>query len=588
MPATIRAGTLAARACVRYCEALGGPTGIQVAYWMFRMDLLRLASDVRGLRIVVFASVALLLASCDSGTEPGREDEEETTIIGQVAVTINTDEDRSPISPFIYGSNQDRPSDLWTVRRYGGNRLTAYNWENNFSNAGSDWQHSSDRFLLSSANLGPLEASVPARVITHFHDQSLTMGAKSIVTLQMAGYAAADDAGPVPPSETAPSPRWVEVRPRKGTAFATSPDLNDGAVYMDELVHLLVSRYGDAASQRGVRWYSLDNEPALWSHTHPRIQPQPASAAEVVERSIALASAVKDVDPNAQILGPALYGMAAYMSLQDAPDWNAVRGGYDWFIDYYLDQMRQAEQRTGRRLLDVLDVHWYPEARGDNRITDNTATTDRDITARLQAPRTLWDPTYSESSWIGDWLGDYLPILPRLRQSIERYYPSTRLAITEYNYGGGNSISGGLAQADVLGAFGKYGVHIAALWGITPGDSYVSAAFKLYRNFDGQQSSFGETSVRATTSDAARTSVYAAITSEDASGLHVILLNKERTGALDVRLQIEGTRTYSTGEAWAFNATSAQITQRKRITSISGKTFQYVLPELTAVHLVLR
>jgi len=525
----------------------------------------------------------------DHRSATGPDDGGTGTVVGRVDVAIDPYQDRAPISPYLYGSNQDYAGNAWTVRRFGGNRTTGYNWETNFSNAGADYLHQSDLYLITNAGLPAADAAMPGRVVTYFHTQSLNMGAQSIITLQMAGYAAADANGPVSVAETAPSPRWVTVASRKNATFATTPDLSDGVVYMDELVNLLVQRFGDAASANGVRWYSLDNEPELWPYTHPRIHPDPLRAAELMSRSIALATAVKDVDPTSEILGPSHYGIAAYVSLQDAPDWNALKtgGGYDWFIDYYLDQMRLAGTGVGKRLLDVLDVHWYPEARGDHRITDADATTETDAQARLQAPRTLWDSTYREDSWVAQYLSAFLPILPRLRRSIDRYYPGTRLAVSEYSYGGGGSVSGGLAQADVLGAFGRYGVYIATLWGIGPADSYSAAAFRLYRNYDGRLGVFGNTGVRAATSDIANTSVYAAITDQDASALHVILLNKNH-GALEVRVHIAGDQTYTSGDVWGFGPGSPGITKRAGVTGIAGNAFSYVLAGTTAVHMVLR
>jgi hypothetical protein len=541
---------------------------------------------VRVTSFVPLALAAVLVLGCSDtsvGTTPGGGGE----VVGQVDVAIDAGQDRTPISSYVYGANQDYAGAVWTVRRYGGNRTTGYNWETNFSNAGADYFHQSDLYLITNAGLPTSEAAIPARALTYFHTQSLNMGAKSIITLQMAGYASADGNGPVSTAETAPSPRWVAVEPRKNAPFVTTPDLTDGVVYMDELVNLLVQRFGTAASANGVRWYSLDNEPELWPYTHPRIHRDTLRAAELVSRSVALATAVKDVDPICEILGPAHYGINAYVSLQDAPDWNAVRGSHDWFIDYYLDHMRQAGESAGKRLLDVLDVHWYPEARGDHRITDAEATTEKDVQARLQAPRTLWDSTYHEDSWVAQYLSGFLPILPRLRQSIDRYYPGTRLAVTEYNYGAGRSISGGLAQADVLGAFGRYGVYIATLWGIGAADSYAAAAFRLYRNYDGKLAAFGNTSVRATTSDVANTSVYAAITDQDPSVLHVILLNKN-PGALDARFQIASAKTYTAGDVWGFGSGSPGITEQRGISGIAGNAFSYVLSGRTAVHLVLR
>jgi mannan endo-1,4-beta-mannosidase len=527
-----------------------------------------------------------LLAACRAGTEPAQPQ----PIVPQglhTDVTIDVGADRNPISPYIYGSNQDDGANVWTVRREGGNRVTGYNWENNFSNAGSDWFHSSDLFMIVNAGIPAAEASIPARAITHFHDQSIAMGAKSIVSLQMAGYAARDGNGTVTAAETAPSARWVKVEPKKPTPFVSSPDLADGVVYMDELVSLLVRQYGSAATPNGVRWYSLDNEPALWSSTHPRIHPQPVGADELVTRSIALASATKDVDPSAQIIGPALYGIAAYVSLQDAPDWPRERQGYSWFVDYYLDRMRQSEQSGGRKLLDALDVHWYPEARGDHRITDTDATTAKDAAARVQAPRTLWDSTYHEDSWVAQYLSQYLPILPRLRRSIDQYYPGTKLALTEYNFGGGASISGGLAQADVLGIFGRSGVYLATIWGIGTSDLYASAGFKLYRDYDGRGGTFGATSVRAYTSDVDRSSAYASVDDGSGSPLHVILINKSDVDALAVHVQLSGGASYTSGQVWGFDDSSPRITARQPVGAIAN-AFDYLVPPRTAIHVVLR
>ncbi|MDB4883858.1 MAG: hypothetical protein JWL95_2624 [Gemmatimonadetes bacterium] len=543
------------------------------------------------------AALAILLAACGGASGPTPPD---TAVTGNppagggtaasrsVTVSVALDQDRATISPLIYGTNQDAGQSFWTIRRNGGNRTTGYNWESNFSNAGNDYLHNSDLFNITSSGLPASDAKIPGRAVTYGVSQSVAMGAQSIVTLQMAGYVAADGNGPVTVAEAAPSPRWVKVENRKPTAFTTTPDLTDGVVYMDEQVNLFVKEFGSASTATGIRYYSLDNEPAIWSSTHARIHPQPVGAAELLARSISLASAVKAVDPQAQILGPAEYGIQGYYSLQNAPDWPALKGSFDWYLDYYLDGMKKAEQTAGKRLLDVLDVHWYPEARGDSRIVDASATTAKDAEARLQAPRTLWDATYREDSWVQQALPSFLPILPRLQRSIAQFYPGTKLAVTEYDFGGKNTISGGLAQADVLGSFGQQGVYIATIWGLGSGDQFAIAGFKLYRDYDGKRGTFGGTSVRATSGDPSTVSVYASIESADASVVHLIVLNKSGKDSLTAKMQLTGGTSLSSGQVWGFGGTSAQITARPAIASIVNNAFDYVVPPLTAVHIVLR
>ena len=65
-----------------------------------------------------------------------------------VNFTVNPAQTQA-ISPYIYGINGDLTGDYSnnTLLRSGGNRLTAYNWENNASNAGSDWYFQNDNLM---------------------------------------------------------------------------------------------------------------------------------------------------------------------------------------------------------------------------------------------------------------------------------------------------------------------------------------------------------------------------------------------------------------------------------------------------------
>lgn len=510
-----------------------------------------------------------------------------------VTYTIATEQDRTPISPFVYGSNSSMTTaENIPARRSGGNRLTGYNWENNYSNAGNDWNHSSDQYLVS--GYPSAEKLIPGRVLTKFHESCSAAGQFSLITLQMAGFVSADKLGTVTEVEVAPSVRWKEVVFKKPTPFCNppvSPNTFDDFVYMDECVNFLVSQFGNASTPGGVKAYALDNEPALWSSTHPRIHPNKTSCQELIDRSVALSSAVKDVDPAAQIFGPVLYGFAAYNNFQDAADWSAVRAGhsYSWFIDYYLDEMKVASNSQGRRLLDVLDLHWYPEAQDidGKRVTENqTVYTQTNAEARMQAPRTLWDPDYVEKSWIGQWFRSSLPLLPKITKSIKTYYPGTKLAMTEYSYGGQNHVSGGIAMADVLGIFGKYGLYFASYWG--GNDTYISAAYKIFRNYDGNKSTFGDTHILASMSDKVNSSIYGSMYTADAAQIHLVVLNKNYTQPIRGAFNLTSPRFFSSARVWAFDANSAAITERTPVASILNNSFAYTIPPLTACHFVVR
>jgi hypothetical protein len=510
-----------------------------------------------------------------------------------VTVSIDPASSRTPICPYIYGSNGDIPGVSPTLQRSGGDRLTGYNWENNASNAGTDYLNESDDYLTYVLGLSGAQEDIPGIVLTQFHDQSLSTGtAYSIITLPMAGYVAADKNGIVDPADKAPSARWVAVANTKPTAFTLSPDLNDGKVYNDEMLNFLVSRYGNAASATGIKGYDLDNEPDLWATSHPLLHPATPLCTELITRSVDLAKTVRRIDSTAEILGFVSYGFNGYYNFQNAPDWSTVNvgGKYNWFIDYYLDQMKQASTTNGQRLVDVLDLHNYSEVTvNGTRINDynDVNNTDPDVNlARLQAPRSFWDATYVEPSYIGQFYSSYLPFLPKIQQSIATYYPGTKLGFGEYNFGGEGHITGGIAEADILGIFGRSGVYLAALWPIHADLSYAAAGMNLYLNYDGAGRKFGDTSVAATDNDTVNTSAYASVESTDQRYLHIILLNKSST-ASNVNVNVAGATVYRSARVFAFDGSSAAITERTGVTGISGNQFSYALPALTAAHFVL-
>src|SRR5215468_3500506 len=116
-------------------------------------------------------------------------------------------------------------------------------------------------------------------------------------------------------------------------------------------------------------------------------------------------------------------------------------------------------------------------------------------------------------------------LIPRMRTWVDQNYPGTKLAISEYNWGALDNINGALAQADVLGIFGREGLDLATLWAPPTTTQPGAFAFRMYRNYDGAGHGFGDTSVRATSADEAKLAVYASLRSADGA-LTLIVLNK--------------------------------------------------------------
>ena len=497
-----------------------------------------------------------------------------------VRFVVDTGSARRRISPYVYGVNQtDWSGRRSSVRaaRLGGNRWTAYNWENNASNAGTDFRNQNDDFLGGGDTPG--EAVRTAVAQAHAH------GAAMIVTVPMAGYVAADKS---PGGDVAQTPDYLSARFRptafKGGRFVYPPDPADEVVYEDEFVDWLEATFPAAHTDASrAIFYELDNEPDLWAFTHPRVRPTgKVTYDELAARTIATASAIKSVAPQALVFGPASYGWNGFVSLQDAPD----RRGRD-FLDFYLDSMRNAELRGGRRLLDVLDLHWYPEAKGGGvRITE-ASTAAEVVAARVQAPRSLWDPSYVETSWISQDAGiGAIRLLPRMTEKVAAHYPGTRLAFTEWSYGGGNDVSGAIAHADVLGIFGAGGVFAATVWnaGASP---YVDAAFDAYCNYDGQGSRFGDTAVTATTADPSLTSIYASVDEGNDDHMVLVAINKS-VGPVDAELAITHATDFVRGSSFCLTGGTPRLVPAADPSLAGHNLFRVALPAMSVTTVVLR
>lgn len=483
-----------------------------------------------------------------------------------------------PISRFIYGVNAPLEGALSnaTLTRLGGNRWTAYNWENNASNAGSDYLFQNDNFLVSGPAYAGLGAT-PGGAVIPMLNQASARNAGTLLTIPLVDYVSADKNGGGDVRNSGANylqTRFRQNLPRKGTAFTLSPNLSDASVYQDEFVNWVKTNYpyGETDPNRPI-WFSMDNEPDLWADTHAEVHSAKARYDEMITRTVATASAIKDVAPNTKIFGAANYGWYGYVTLQDAPD----AAGRD-FLNYYLQQMSAAGTTAGKRLLDVLDVHWYPEAQGGGvRITDNN-TSAAVVAARLQAPRSLWDSTYTETSWITQYstLGP-INLIPRLQGKINTNYPGTKLSISEYNYGAGGHISGGIAQADALGIFGREGVFSANQWPLTSGETFVGGAFQMFRNYDGAGSSFGDTSVSATSDDVANSSIFASYDSANPSIMTLVAINKSAS-ALTANLNLKKLKPAVTAQVYQLTSASASPQNAGTISIVDPGNFNYSMP----------
>jgi Glycoside hydrolase family 44 len=331
----------------------------------------------------------------------------------------------------------------------------------------------------------------------------------------------------------------------------------------------------------------LDNEPELWNSTHLEVQgPNPVTSDNYIAKTISLTQSLKDQFPDVLIFGPVHYGFEGIYNWQG--ELSATPTGNNWFPDKYLPAIKTASMTYGKPLVDVYDFHWYSEATdgSGNRITDLTGAslTAAQVQAIVQSPRSLWDTTYTENSWItADVLSGPIYILGRLQSRIASENPGMKLSITEYNNGGGQHIAGTIAQADNLGVFGAQNLFAANLWPLNDTSPYILAGFRAFRDYDNNNSNFGDSALQSTSSNVANVVVYASTDSTTPGRVVFVAINRSTSSQVTA---INGQALSGTAHLYQMTATSAQGQNPIQPVSagtqaVSGSSLTVALPALS-------
>ena len=517
--------------------------------------------------------------------------------VAQSGVTIATDaaSNRHPINPNIYGvahATNAQLTDLGSpLNRNGGNNTTRYNWQQNADNRGSDWYFESiadssamagergDTFIANS-RMASAQAMLTIPLIDWIAKVGPSRG--KLASFSIAKYGA----------QTGNDWQWMPdagngVRTAGGYVTGNDPaDANvpSDAALQQQWVQHLVSRWGTNATG-GLRYYILDNEPSLWHSTHRDVHPTGQTLDEIRDKMIDYATKIKAVDPSALVVGPEEWGWSGYLfsgfdqQYGSAHGWGflpdrANHGGQD-YLPWLLNALRLNDVANARRLLDVFTVHYYPQG-GEFSNDVSSAMQLR----RNRSTRSLWDPTYVDETWIND----RVQLIPRLRGWVNTYYPGTATGITEYNWGAENHINGATTQADIYGIFGREGLDMAARWTTPASSTPTYKAMKMYGNYDGSGSRFGDTSVAASAPNPDAVSAFAAQRSSDGA-LTVMLVAKVLSGSTAATVNLANFQPAGAAQVWQL--TSANAISRLSDISIAGPSVSLTLPAQSVTLLVI-
>ena len=493
------------------------------------------------------------------------------------SVSVDANANRRSINPNIYGVAYADAQDIATLHpslnRWGGNSTTRYNWQIDAHSAAADWY-----FETYSDGAGAAGGSADAWVAT---TRSAHNGAEPMFTIPMIDYLA--KLGPGRSTLAGFSVRkygaqtgtdyWNSdagngISAATGQNITGNDPLDTGAANTTAIqqawVQHFVSTFGAATTSTGVKYYILDNEPSIWHSTHRDVHPKPSTYQEMYDKIVAYATAIRAADPAAIIAGPEEWGWwAMYFSgLDQASGSGAANSDYNthnhtYYYPWLLQQLQAYKQQHGTQLIDIFTVHAYND--GPDGGDDSAAGQQ----ARNRATRILWDPNFQDPYWYGDIgiNGRVINWIPTLRAMVNQYCPGLQIGCTEYNWGDEANLNGATTQADVLGIYGREGFDLATRWTVaknsntSPATYYVtSLASQIYRNYDGQNSLFGDTSVAASVANPDNLSAFAAVRSSDGA-MTVMVINKQH-GSTPVTVSLANFPTSGSAQAWQINSAS--------------------------------
>ena len=311
---------------------------------------------------------------------------------------------------------------------------------------------------------------------------------------------------------------------------------------------------------------------------------------EVRDKSVAMARMIKGVDPATQVMGPEEWGWTGFLYSGYDSQWGNANGwsslpdrtahGNKEFVAWYLEQMKAAEVEGGKRLLDVFTLHFYPQG---GEFGDDVSEAMQ--LRRNRSTRALFDPAYRDETWIND----TVQLIPRMKNWVSANYPGTKTGITEYNWGAERHIGGATAQADIYGIFGREGLDIGGRWTTPPTNSATYNAMKLFRNYDGRASGFGETSIAATSSALYETLTAYASERKDGA-ITVLIVSKgvaEKPETRSITVQITGKPLTTKAQVWRVGAANSGAITQQASAVVTGGAISLSVPTPSVTLLVV-
>lgn len=487
-------------------------------------------------------------------------------------ISIQVEEGESLVSPYLYGKNMGGVSDGTTeidsveqtvfdvmneagirfVRANNGNNATRYNWRKKLT-VHPDWynnvySHSWDITSQKILDNLPATDAMYAFQLTGYAASSTEYNfsdwdfyqahgewAKS--TLDLAGGGEVSDDGTT----------LVKAGDYRLYNEAWPADSTVGIIdyWRDELKYDM-SRF---------RYWSMDNEMEIWNGTHGDL-PLDMDPDFLVERYIDVAKKARAKWKDIKLTGPVVANEWQWCTTGASEGKSGLGKGEDrnyCWLEYFIKRLAEEQKKSGVRMLDVFDIHWYPS--------------EKTYEERMNWHRVFFDTTYNYSgangiklvggSWDNNQTKEY--IFKRANDWLDKYFGENHgitLGLTETDIISDDAMTTALTYASFLGTFMNHGVEIFTPWSWGDGMNEVVHLFSRYGH---------EILCPATSSNDSLVSAYATV-SGGYDSLTVIMVNRSEKEQQSVSLE-ENILHYSLNEQ-----SSRQVTTLT-LSGLSGETF---------------
>ena len=484
--------------------------------------------------------------------------------LAAIEVRVDSKAGIQKISPYIFGKNISGLNDAETsdpakiaaedstikrmneigfrfFRANNGNNATRYNWRKKLT-VHPDWYN----------NVYAHDWDITAKTI-----QDKLPGANAMYAFQLSGYAASSaDYNFNDWDFFQTNGSWAKSTldlAGGGVASAdgqTALKTGDYSLYNEEWpadsTVAILNHWKDDVKldMKRFEYWSMDNEMEIWSGTHSDL-PLTVTQQFLVERYLDVAKKAKKAWKDIKLTGPVAANEWQWCGVDSDPN-AAEERNYCW-LEYFIKKVAEAQKASGVKLLDVLDIHWYP--------------TEKTYEDRINWHRVFFDTTYVypgangikkvNGGWDNSIVKEF--IFQRLNDWMNAYFGKNHgigLGLTETDLTTDDAMLTALIYASFLGTFMDNGVELFTPWSWGDGMDEVAHLFIRYGH---------EFRVASTSSNDSLVSAYSSVT-ESQDSMTIILVNRSEKMSQTVNLYVE-------------NFEALPQVQTLTLSDLSGETF---------------